>query len=172
LNQLNVDESLCEWIRVDETWRLNANENYNCHQLSLLLCIFSLSCEICPGREGPIFFGEDANGYVLSHTFFLKDSQARGLQRWYVKYSICYKAGEIQRSGSRPSWKISAWNVPPPKVDHVTCYCTYVSVYLWIMTVRLIQFRPSLKKFWLYDSSNFALYSMAISFQFYRKKHS
>jgi hypothetical protein len=46
--------------------------------------ILSLSCEICPGREGPIFFGEDANGYVLSHTFFLKDSQARGLQRWYV----------------------------------------------------------------------------------------
>ncbi|CAB4040680.1 Folliculin, partial [Paramuricea clavata] len=44
-------------------------------------CVRSLSCEICPGREGPIFFGEDANGYVLSHTFFLKDSQARGLQR-------------------------------------------------------------------------------------------
>ena len=42
----------------------------------------SLSCEICPGREGPIFFGEDANGYVLSHTFYLKDSQARGLRRW------------------------------------------------------------------------------------------
>ena len=47
-----------------------------------LFFILSLSCEICPGREGPIFFGEDANGYVLSHTFFLKDSQARGLQRW------------------------------------------------------------------------------------------
>lgn len=46
-------------------------------------CVRSLSCEICPGREGPIFFGEDANGYVLSHTFFLKDTQARGLQRWY-----------------------------------------------------------------------------------------
>ncbi|XP_028417746.1 folliculin-like [Dendronephthya gigantea] len=35
-------------------------------------CVRSLSCEICPGREGPIFFGEDANGYVLSHTFILK----------------------------------------------------------------------------------------------------
>lgn len=55
----------------------------------ILFSLFSLSCEICPGREGPIFFGEDANGYVLSHTFFLKDSQARGLQRWQVPIIIC-----------------------------------------------------------------------------------
>lgn len=54
-----------------------------CFILTVYITVsFSLSCEICPGREGPIFFGEDANGYVLSHTFFLKDSQARGLQRW------------------------------------------------------------------------------------------
>lgn len=46
-------------------------------------CIRSLSCEVCPGREGPIFFGDDQSGYVLSHTFYLKDSEARGLQRWY-----------------------------------------------------------------------------------------
>ncbi|XP_072045246.1 LOW QUALITY PROTEIN: folliculin-like [Amphiura filiformis] len=46
-------------------------------------CIRSLSCEVCPGREGPIFVGDEHNGYVLSYTFFVKDSQARGFQRWY-----------------------------------------------------------------------------------------
>ncbi|XP_054720028.1 folliculin-like [Uloborus diversus] len=46
-------------------------------------CVRSLSCEVCPGREGPIFYGDDHRGHVLSHTFFLKDSQARGFQSWY-----------------------------------------------------------------------------------------
>ena len=46
-------------------------------------CVRSLSCEVCPGREGPIMFGDEASGYVFSHTFFLKDSQSRGFQRWY-----------------------------------------------------------------------------------------
>ncbi|GIX72726.1 folliculin [Caerostris extrusa] len=46
-------------------------------------CVRSLSCEVCPGREAPIFFGDDHRGHVLSHTFFLKDSQARGFQSWY-----------------------------------------------------------------------------------------
>ena len=42
----------------------------------------SLSCEVCPGREGPMFFGEESSGYVFTHTFFLKDTQSRGFQRW------------------------------------------------------------------------------------------
>lgn len=46
-------------------------------------CIRSLSCEVCQGREGPVFFGDNSCGHVLSYTFFLKDAQARGLQRWY-----------------------------------------------------------------------------------------
>lgn len=46
-------------------------------------CIRSLSCEVCPGREGPIFFGDEYHGYTLSYTFFVKDSQSRGFQRWY-----------------------------------------------------------------------------------------
>ena len=46
----------------------------------LLLC--SLSCEVCQGREGPMFFGEEVTGYVFTHTFFLKDINARGFQRW------------------------------------------------------------------------------------------
>ncbi|ESP01392.1 hypothetical protein LOTGIDRAFT_186179 [Lottia gigantea] len=46
-------------------------------------CIRSLSCEVCPGREGPIFFGDDQYGHVLSYTFYIKDSKARGLRRSY-----------------------------------------------------------------------------------------
>jgi len=46
-------------------------------------CVRSLSCEVCPGREGPIMFGDEASGYVFSYTFFLKDMQSRGFQRWY-----------------------------------------------------------------------------------------
>ena len=48
--------------------------------------IFSLSCEVCPGREGPIMFGDESSGYVFSHTFHLKDLQSRGFQRWFVLF--------------------------------------------------------------------------------------
>lgn len=46
-------------------------------------CVRSLNCEVCPGREGPIVFGEDSGCHVLSHTFNLQDSQARGFRRLY-----------------------------------------------------------------------------------------
>lgn len=46
-------------------------------------CLRSLSCEVCPGREGPMMFGDPTNGYVFSYAFFLQDHQARGSQRWY-----------------------------------------------------------------------------------------
>lgn len=45
------------------------------------LLIFSLNCEVCPGREGPIVFGEDSSCHTLSHTFNLNDRQARGFSR-------------------------------------------------------------------------------------------
>lgn len=38
---------------------------------------------MCPGHEGPIFYGDDQNGNVLSHTFYVPDIQARGRQRLY-----------------------------------------------------------------------------------------
>lgn len=43
--------------------------------------------QVCPGKEGPIYFGDEARGHVLSYTFFLRDVQARGFKRWYVKDS-------------------------------------------------------------------------------------
>ncbi|OXU20346.1 hypothetical protein TSAR_000051 [Trichomalopsis sarcophagae] len=45
-------------------------------------CIRSLSCEVHPGKEGVCYFGDESRGHVLSHTFSLKDAQARGLRRW------------------------------------------------------------------------------------------
>lgn len=48
-------------------------------------CWFS---QVCPGREGPIFFGDEQHGFVFSHTFFIKDSLARGFQRWYSIIAI------------------------------------------------------------------------------------
>ncbi len=44
-------------------------------------CVRSLNCEVCPGREGPIVFGEEDSSHVLSHTFYLKDAQSRGFRR-------------------------------------------------------------------------------------------
>ncbi|KAL7979391.1 hypothetical protein Chor_015415 [Crotalus horridus] len=46
------------------------------------------STKVCPGREGPIFFGDEQHGFVFSHTFFIKDSLARGFQRWYSIITI------------------------------------------------------------------------------------
>ncbi|XP_031826521.1 folliculin [Nomia melanderi] len=45
-------------------------------------CFRSLSCEVHPGREGVCYFGDEYRGHVLSHTFTLKDAQARGFRRW------------------------------------------------------------------------------------------
>lgn len=47
-----------------------------------------VSSQVCPGREGPIFFGDEQHGFVFSHTFFIKDSLARGFQRWYSIIAI------------------------------------------------------------------------------------
>lgn len=38
---------------------------------------------MCPGREGPIFFGDDHRSQVLSYAFNIQDSHARGFQRLF-----------------------------------------------------------------------------------------
>lgn len=48
--------------------------------------IQSKSCfvvQVCPGKDGPIFFGNDQQGHVLSYTFHINDSQARGFSKRY-----------------------------------------------------------------------------------------
>lgn len=47
-------------------------------------CVRSLSCEFCPGREGPILFGDEKHGYTLSYMFKIRDDRARGSQRFYA----------------------------------------------------------------------------------------
>lgn len=46
-------------------------------------CVRSLSCEVCPGNEGPIFFGDDQQGHAISYTFYIRDNEARGMKRLY-----------------------------------------------------------------------------------------
>ena len=45
--------------------------------------LIHLLSQVCPGREGPIFFGDSDTRYVLSYTFHLKDTKARGGRRLY-----------------------------------------------------------------------------------------
>jgi len=45
--------------------------------------IRSISCEISANREGPILFSDPTVSSVLANNFFLKDSRARGFQRYY-----------------------------------------------------------------------------------------
>uniref|UniRef100_A0A8C5XWY2 Folliculin n=1 Tax=Microcebus murinus TaxID=30608 RepID=A0A8C5XWY2_MICMU len=61
---------------------------YVSHHIVRQACVRSLSCEVCPGREGPIFFGDEQHGFVFRTTFFIKDSLARGFQRWYSIITI------------------------------------------------------------------------------------
>lgn len=53
------------------------------HHLIKRVCIHSLTTELCPGREGPVLFGDDENGYALSYLFKLHDAYARGETRLY-----------------------------------------------------------------------------------------
>lgn len=49
-----------------------------------------------PSKEGPIFFsdsGLDIN--VISHTFFLKDSSARGFQRWFSLIALAAESAAV-----------------------------------------------------------------------------
>jgi len=63
----------------------HAPENPKIFSMLRQACVRSLSCEVCPGREGPIYFGQDNNqgSHTLSHTFYVKDSLARGFKRFY-----------------------------------------------------------------------------------------
>jgi folliculin len=45
-------------------------------------CVRALSCELCPGREGPVLFGDD-EGAALSYLFRVRDIEARGCARWF-----------------------------------------------------------------------------------------
>lgn len=78
---------------------------------------------MCPGREGPMFFGEETSGYVFTHTFFLKDSQSRGFQRWYVKQQETVHMSRLRIIITMPKdvWgKARGWFIMIPFLDNYT----------------------------------------------------
>lgn len=84
----SLDHTHAGYISIDRDAHISYYSNRSPEQPELYsvvrqACVRSLSCEVCPGREGPMFFGEESSGYVFTHTFFLKDAQSRGFQRWY-----------------------------------------------------------------------------------------
>ncbi|XP_068695202.1 folliculin-like isoform X2 [Montipora foliosa] len=84
----SLDHTHAGYISIDREAHISYYSNRSPEQPELYsvvrqACVRSLSCEVCPGREGPMFFGEETSGYVFTHTFFLKDAQSRGFQRWY-----------------------------------------------------------------------------------------
>ncbi|KAM7430382.1 hypothetical protein ABFA07_018907 [Porites harrisoni] len=84
----SLDHTHAGFISIDHEAHVSYYSNRSPEQPELYsvvrqACVRSLSCEVCPGREGPMFFGEESSGYVFTHTFFLKDTQSRGFQRWY-----------------------------------------------------------------------------------------
>ncbi|KAL9989301.1 hypothetical protein ACROYT_G003835 [Oculina patagonica] len=84
----SLDHNHAGYISIDHEAHISYYSNRSPEQPELYsvvrqACVRSLSCEVCPGREGPMFFGEESSGYVFTHTFFLKDTQSRGFQRWY-----------------------------------------------------------------------------------------
>jgi folliculin len=49
------------------------------------LSLRTLSVEyVGPGREGPVLFGDENNGYNFAYVFKIKDSKARGFARWFA----------------------------------------------------------------------------------------
>ncbi|XP_032241898.1 folliculin [Nematostella vectensis] len=101
----SLDPTHQGYISIDQEAHISYYSNRNPGQQELYsivrqACVRSLSCEVCPGREGPMFFGEEASGYVFTHTFFLKDKQSRGFQRWYS--IICVMKDRIYLINSWP----------------------------------------------------------------------
>ncbi|TPX60448.1 hypothetical protein SpCBS45565_g07507 [Spizellomyces sp. 'palustris'] len=73
----------------DDRARANKNRNLGYFGpqegfLTILSCILACVRPACKGREGPILFGDDTTGCVLSYMFKVRDIQARGFQRWYT----------------------------------------------------------------------------------------
>ncbi len=49
-----------------------------------------------PSKEGPIFFSDSGiDIHVISHTFFLKDSSARGFQRWFSVIALAPESATL-----------------------------------------------------------------------------
>ena len=57
--------------------------------------IRSISCESSANKEGPIIFSDPTVSSVLAKNFFLKDSRARGFQRYYSIIIVTRESGHL-----------------------------------------------------------------------------
>lgn len=55
----------------------------NCFSFFTFIKLFSCSCEVLPNKTGSMMFTNNQATTIMSETFFLKDSTARGLQRYF-----------------------------------------------------------------------------------------
>lgn len=73
--------------KTDCNYISKANPSPNSYSSVRTSCVRSLSCEICPGREGPVIFDGKSEGginqWTLAYVFKIKDSKARGMLRRY-----------------------------------------------------------------------------------------
>ena len=52
--------------------------------------------QVSPSKEGPIFFSDSGlDIHVISYTFFLKDSSARGFQRWFSVVALGTESAQL-----------------------------------------------------------------------------
>ncbi|KAI9565706.1 hypothetical protein GHT06_009498 [Daphnia sinensis] len=73
-------------------------------------CFRSLSSEVSPSKEGPIFFSDSGiEIHVISHTFFLKDSSARGFQRWFSVIALTSESTVL----------LKMWNTLVPEMKDI-----------------------------------------------------
>ena len=75
------------------------------HPAAAQAAVRALSCEVTPGRAGPLAFELEGGRAALSYGFFLQDSRARGQQRWYALKVL---SDEVR--GLVAAW----WVAPPP----------------------------------------------------------
>ncbi|GAM25108.1 hypothetical protein SAMD00019534_082830 [Acytostelium subglobosum LB1] len=68
-------------------------------------CVRSLSCELVPGREGPVYISSN-DGYFLSYMFKVNDIRARGSARWY---GFLFLLGESSSLVNYFSWIVSCF---------------------------------------------------------------
>lgn len=61
-------------------------------------CVRSLSCELLPGKTGPILFGDATFGYTIAYVFRLADPYARGLKRWYSFICLMQNQANLSRA--------------------------------------------------------------------------
>nr|CAG4708896.1 unnamed protein product [Naegleria fowleri] len=60
------------------------NSTFSAHFKSLAIRSTSAEISVGQGREGPVLFGDEINGYNFAYIFKVKDSMARGFARWFA----------------------------------------------------------------------------------------